>query len=79
MQYSVLQIYSHKYIIIIRKGEQNKSRSEKGDNPMDKKKKKRRRHKPTARAKRMRQFTADILAATISGLIVLAVQKLLNW
>lgn len=46
---------------------------------MDKKKEKRRRHKPTARAKRMRQFTADILAATISGLIVLAVQKLLNW
>ena len=38
-----------------------------------------RRHKPTAQAKRMRQFTADILAATISGLIVLAVQKLLNW
>ena len=42
-------------------------------------KKKRRRHKPTARAKRMEQFAADILAATISGLIVLAVQKLLNW
>ena len=35
--------------------------------------------KPTAQAKRMRQFTADILAATISGLIVLAVQKMLNW
>ena len=29
--------------------------------------------------KRMEQFAADILAATISGLIVLAVQKLLNW
>ena len=42
-------------------------------------KKKRRRHKPTARAKRMEQFAADILAATISGLVVLAVQKLLNW
>lgn len=42
-------------------------------------KKKRRRHKPTARAKRTGQFAADILAATISGLIVLAVQKLLNW
>ena len=46
---------------------------------MDKKKKKRRRHKPTARAKRMEQFAADILAATLSGLIVLAVQNLLNW
>ena len=40
-------------------------------------KKKRRRHKPTARAKR--KLAADILAGTISGLIVLAVQKLLNW
>lgn len=46
---------------------------------MGKQKKKRRRRKPTARAKRMEQFAADILAATISGLIVLAVQKLLNW
>ena len=44
---------------------------------MDKKKKKRRRRIPTAQARK--QFAADILAATISGLIVLAVQKLLNW
>ena len=67
MQYSVLLFVLRKYIIIIRKGVVKMS------------KKKRRRHKPTARAKRMEQFAADILAATISGLIVLAVQKLLNW
>ena len=67
MQYSVLLFILRKYIIIIRKG------------VVDMAKKKRRRHKPTARAKRMEQFAADILAATISGLIVLAVQKLLNW
>lgn len=40
-------------------------------------KKKRRRRKPTAQARK--QLAADILAGTISGLIVLAVQKLLNW
>ena len=42
-------------------------------------KKKRRRRKPTARPERMKQFGADILAGTVSGLIVLAIQKLLNW
>ena len=42
-------------------------------------KKKRRRRKPTARPSRKVDFLADILAGTISGLIVLAVQKLLNW
>ena len=67
MQYSVLLFVLRKYIIIIRKG------------VVDMAKKKRRRRRPTARAKRMGQFAADILAATISGLIVLAVQKLLNW
>lgn len=43
------------------------------------KKKKRRRRKPTAQARRMEQLAADILAGTVSGLIVLAIQKLLNW
>lgn len=42
-------------------------------------KKKRRRKKPTARPERMKQLSADILAGTVSGLIVLAIQKLLNW
>lgn len=42
-------------------------------------KKKRRRRKPTARPKRMESLVADILAGTISGLIVLAIQKLLDW
>lgn len=46
---------------------------------MGKQKKKRRRRKPTARAKRMVDLAGDILAATISGLIVLAIQKLLDW
>lgn len=45
---------------------------------MGKTKKKRRRHKPTARPSRMASLAADILAGTISGLIVLAVEKLLN-
>ena len=40
-------------------------------------KKNRRRRSPTAQARK--QLAADILAGTISGLIVLAVQKLLNW
>ena len=44
---------------------------------MGKGKKKRRRPKPTAQARK--QLAADILAGTVSGLIVLAVQKLLNW
>ena len=79
MQYSILKIYSHKYIIIIRKGKQKQILVRLEVIPMGKQKKKRRRRKPTARAKRMEQFAADILAATISGLIVLAVQKLLNW
>lgn len=42
-------------------------------------KKKRRRRKPTARPSRKVDFLADILAGTISGLIVLAIQKLLDW
>lgn len=77
MQYSILKIYSHKYIIIIRKGEQKQILVRLEVIPMGKQKKKRRRRKPTAQARK--QLTADILAGTISGLIVLAVQKLLNW
>lgn len=65
MQYSVLQLYLCKYIMIIRKGVVEMS------------KKKRRRKKPAALARK--QIAADILAGTISGLIVLAIQKLLNW
>ena len=65
MQYSVLLFILRKYIIIIRKG------------VVDVAKKKRRRRRPTAQARK--QLAADILAGTISGLIVLAVQKLLNW
>ena len=42
-------------------------------------KKKRRRRKPTAPPERMKQLAADILAGTVSGLIVLAIQKLLDW
>lgn len=42
-------------------------------------KKKRRRRKPTAHPERMKQLVADILAGTVSGLIVLAIQKLLDW
>lgn len=42
-------------------------------------KKKRRRKKPAAQPERMKQLAADILAGTVSGLIVLAIQKLLNW
>jgi geranylgeranyl pyrophosphate synthase len=49
----------------------------KGVVDMAKQKKKRRRHKPTAQARY--QVAADILAGTISGLIVLAIQKLLDW
>ena len=41
-------------------------------------KKKRRRRKPTAHPERMKQLAADILAGTVSGLIVLAIQKLLE-
>ena len=41
--------------------------------------KKRRRRKPTAHPERMKQLAADILAGTVSGLIVLAIQKLLDW
>lgn len=41
--------------------------------------KKRRRRKPAAQPERMKQFAADILAGTVSGLIVLAIQKLLDW
>ena len=46
---------------------------------MGKGKKKRRRQKPTARVTRREQLAADILAATISGLITAAILKLLNW
>lgn len=46
---------------------------------MAKQKKKRRRKKPTTPPSRMESLAADILAGTISGLIVLAIQKLLNW
>ena len=65
MQYSVLLFVLRKYIIIIRKG------------VVDMAKKKRRRRRPTAQARK--QLAADILVITISGIIVLAVQKLLNW
>ena len=65
MQYSVLLFVLRKYIIIIRKGV-----VEMGN-------KKRRRKKPAALARK--QIAADILAGTISGLIVLAIQKLLDW
>ena len=41
--------------------------------------KKRRRRKPTAQPKRMESLTDNILAGIISGLIVLAIQKLLDW
>lgn len=46
---------------------------------MAKGKKKRRRQKPTAQPKRMESLTDNILAGIISGLIVLAIQKLLDW
>ena len=46
---------------------------------MGKAKRKRRRKKPTTQPSRMESLTADILAGTISGLLVLAIQKLLNW
>ncbi len=39
-------------------------------------KKKRRRRKPTALPERMKQLAADILAGTVSGLILLEIQ---NW
>lgn len=42
-------------------------------------KKKHRKKKPAVRSTRIQQLATDILAGTISGLIVLAVQKLLNW
>lgn len=45
---------------------------------MSKGKKKRRRKKPTAPS-RMESVAADILAGTVSGLIVLAIQRLLDW
>lgn len=40
-------------------------------------KKKRRRKKPAALARK--QFAADVLAGTISGLITAAILKLLGW
>ena len=40
--------------------------------------KKRRRQKPTAQAS-AKQFAADVLAGTLSGLIAAAVIKLLGW
>ena len=42
-------------------------------------KKKRRRQKPTANPARVKSLAADILAGTVCGLILLALQKLLNW
>lgn len=42
-------------------------------------KKKRRRPKPTAQPKRMVDLALNILAGTISGLLVLAFEKLMNW
>ena len=53
--------------------------SSRGKEVVEMSKKKRRRRKPTARPERMKQLAADILAGTVSGLIVLAIQKLLNW
>ena len=41
--------------------------------------KKRRRRKPTAQPKRLEVLADTILAGTVSGLIVLAIQKLLDW
>ena len=46
---------------------------------MAKGKKKRRRQKPTARPKRTESLADNILAGIISGLIVLAIQKLFDW
>lgn len=46
---------------------------------MAKGKKKRRGCKPTAQPKRMDSLADNILAGIISGLIVLAIQKLLDW
>lgn len=46
---------------------------------MAKDKKKRRRRKPTAQPKRMDSLADNILAGIISGLIVLAIQKLFDW
>lgn len=51
--------------------------SSRGKGVVEMSKKKRRRKKPAALARK--QIAADILAGTISGLIVLAIQKLLNW
>ena len=67
--YCRLTMHLKRTIIIIRKGVVN----------MGKAKKKRRRKKPTTQPSRMESLTADILAGTISGLLVLAIQKLLNW
>lgn len=41
--------------------------------------KKRRKRKQAAQPNRIVDLTVNILAGTISGLIVLAIQKLLNW
>lgn len=46
---------------------------------MAKGKKKRRRQKPTAQPDRMGSLADNILAGIVSGLIVLAIQKLLDW
>lgn len=46
---------------------------------MAKSKKKRHRQKPAAQPKRMDSLADNILAGIISGLIVLAIQKLLDW
>ena len=41
--------------------------------------KKRRKQKPAARPSRIEALTGDILAGTISGLIVAAILRLLDW
>lgn len=42
-------------------------------------KKKRRKRKPTAQPNRMEALAGDILAGTISGLIITAIFKSLGW
>ncbi len=42
-------------------------------------KKRRRTNKHAAQPERLKQIGCDIISGTISGLIVLAVTKLLNW
>lgn len=46
---------------------------------MAKKKKKRRKRKQTAQPKRMESLADNILAGLVSGLILLIIQKILDW